>query len=150
MEQVLINEDPLDAGALLSEFTNNFPAAGGIVNFSGQVRGENGQVKTLFLSRYEPLTTRHIEDAVDRTIRRFDLHGVCVRHRVGLMSAGETIVFCAAAAAHRRAAFDACDFLMDYLKTNAIFWKREDGLDGSKWIEPREQDYKDSQRWSPL
>ena len=70
-----------------------------------------------------------------------------VQHRVGEMKAGDTIVFVATASAHRRAAFEAADFLMDYLKTKAVFWKREKTDLGDAWIEPRDADYADAERW---
>ena len=78
---------------------------------------------------------------------RWPISELCVVHRTGEMKPGETIVFVAAASAHRRAAFEAADFLMDYLKTKAVFWKREDTEKGPAWIEPREEDYKDASRW---
>ena len=148
MERVRVAEDALDAGALLSTFLAHVGDAGGVTSFAGQVRG--GTTHTLTLTRLEPLTTREITEAVDATIARFDLVDAVVRHRVGPMAVGETIVFVATAAPHRRAAFEACDYLMDYLKTRAVFWKQESGMDGANWIEPREQDYADATRWSDI
>ena len=141
----MVSEAPLDAGALLSAFLAHVGDAGGVSSFAGQVRG--GETETLTLTRLEPLTTREIAHAVKDAVARFGLTGAAVRHRVGPMSVGETIVFVATAAPHRRAAFEACDCLMDYLKTRAVFWKRETGRGGARWIEPREQDYQDAQRW---
>jgi molybdopterin synthase catalytic subunit len=87
------------------------------------------------------------EGFVADAAERFPVHHIRVVHRCGIVPAGEPIVFAAAAAAHRRPAFEAADFLMDRLKTEAVFWKREDGPSGSTWIEPREADYADRGRW---
>ena len=143
-----MGEAPLEAGALLSEFLAHVGDAGGVTSFSGQVRG--GDTDTLTLTRLEPLTTNGIAEAVEDAVARFGLTDAAVRHRVGPTAVGETIVFVATAAPHRRAAFEACDCLMDYLKTRAVFWKREAGGNGARWIEPREQDYTDASRWSDL
>lgn len=147
MVPVLVNTDPLDAGKLLSDFTSANCEAGAIVSCVGQVRAEGGDVNRLHLQSYEPLTTAGILDEINAVRARFDLVDLIVRHRIGDIAAGETIVFVAAASAHRRAAFEAADSLMDALKTRAVFWKREDGPDGPKWIEPRAQDYTDAKRW---
>ena len=87
--------------------------------------------------------SRHVADAN----ARFDLQDVRIVHRVGKIAPGEPIVFVAAASSHRRAAFEACDFLMDYLKSRAPFWKKETGPDGARWIEPKPQDHADIARW---
>ena len=78
---------------------------------------------------------------------KFDILGLEVEHRTGVIPVGETIVYVAAASRHRREAFLATDFMMDYLKTEAIFWKKEYRVSGINWIEPRVQDYKDAKRW---
>ena len=78
---------------------------------------------------------------------RWSLDDLQVLHRIGEIPVGDTIVFVAAASKHRREAFEAVDFLMDYLKTEAIFWKKEITMNDSKWIEPREKDYLDAKRW---
>ena len=145
MQAVLVNETPLDAGLLLSAFIAHVGDAGGVTSFAGQVRG--GKTETLTLTRLEPMTTNEITQAVSDAVGWFGLTHAVVRHRVGSMRVGETIVFVATAAPHRRAAFEACDSLMDYLKTRAVFWKQESGEGGTRWIEPREQDYNDAKRW---
>jgi len=128
--------DPADA---LSDFAKTCPDAGGIVSFSGHVRptSKSGEVKTLHLQAYSPMTEQGIETAIQDAKSRWSLMGLCIIHRTGDMAPGEPIVFVAAASAHRRAAFEAVDFLMDYLKTKAIFWKKETGTAGTQWIEPR-------------
>ena len=144
-----ISDDPIDAGALLKAFEEKAMGAGGIVTFSGLVRPQSkaGDVQTLFLQAYPAMTEAGIEAAMSTTRQRWPVKELCVVHRTGEMKPGDTIVFVAAASAHRRAAFEAADFLMDYLKTKAVFWKREDTDHGATWIEPREEDYQDASRW---
>jgi molybdopterin synthase catalytic subunit len=124
--------------------------AGAIASFTGLCRpaGKDGApINRLFLDHHPRLTEWSLRDiAVDA--ERFGIDAVCIVHRCGAVAPGEAIVFAAAAAAHRRAAFEAVDFLMDRLKTDALFWKREDGVDGSAWIEPTEADRADRARWS--
>jgi len=145
----MIVDHVFDAAKRLDDFIQKNQEAGAVVSFSGQVRpeGKNGSVLSLFLQAYEPLTRDNIEDKIIEAKARWDLVDLDVIHRIGNIPVGDTIVFVAAASKHRREAFEAVDFLMDYLKTDAIFWKKEITLDGSKWIEPREKDYLDAKRW---
>lgn len=125
--------------------------AGAVVSFTGLARDTargGSAVKGLFLDHHPRLTQRSLDEAAQAAASRFDLLAVQVLHRCGNIAPGEPIVFVAAAAAHRRAAFEAVDYLMDRLKTDAVFWKREDAVDGSRWIEPSEGDRADRARWS--
>lgn len=124
--------------------------AGAVASFTGLCRGTTragAPVESLFLDHHPRLTERSLRD-IAASAERFGLEAVHIVHRCGAIAPGEAIVFVAAAAAHRRAAFEAVDYLMDRLKTDALFWKREDGLDGSTWIEPTESDRADRARWS--
>ncbi|MBO9518760.1 MAG: molybdenum cofactor biosynthesis protein MoaE [Porphyrobacter sp.] len=132
--------------AELAAFSAAHPAAGGIASFVGKVRPDQG-VEALELSHYEPLTLPGMEALAEEALRRWPLDGLLLVHRVGVMQAGESIVLVAAAARHRRDAFEAADFAMDHLKGNAWFWKREKRPDGWHWIEPRQQDHSDLERW---
>ncbi len=145
-----ISATPIDAGRELAQFEQRAPHAGGIVTFSGQVRptASKGAVTTLHLQAYSPLTENGIESAIAEAVERWALDQVLVLHRIGDMQPGETIVFVATASKHRRAAFEAADFLMDYLKTEAVFWKKEKTETGAYWIEPRDDDYADAARWA--
>jgi len=145
----LLTEAALKPEALLAEFEASLTNAGAIVSFSGLVRAEaSGEaVSGLFLQAYSPLTENGIEQAIKDAQSRWPLESLKVVHRVGQMVPRDVIVFVAAASAHRRAAFEAADFLMDYLKTEAIFWKKEYGTAGEHWIEPRAEDYGDAKRW---
>ena len=146
---IVVAETPIDAGASLSAFQVDAHGAGGIVSFSGVVRdvAKTNDVSTLFLQAYSPMTENGIQAAVDEANTRWPLTAIHVKHRTGEMAPGDTIVFVATASAHRRAAFEAADFLMDYLKTKAVFWKKETTTEGNRWIEPRAEDYLDSARW---
>jgi molybdopterin synthase catalytic subunit len=124
--------------------------AGAIVSFTGHARPttkEGAPIERLFLDHHSRLTRRSL-DEIAASAERFGIIAVRVVHRCGEIAPGEAIVFVAAAATHRRAAFEAVDCLMDRLKTDALFWKREDGVDGARWIEPTEADRADRARWS--
>lgn len=136
----------MSVGEALAAFNAVHTDAGGTASFLGKVRGGDG-VKALELSHYEPLTLAGMEALAEQAVTRFGLAGLLAWHRVGVMTPGEAIVLVAAAAPHRRAAFDAVDMVMDHLKSAAWFWKRERREDGWHWIEPREQDRADLARW---
>lgn len=142
-----ILEYSFDPGDRLNKFISICENAGGIANFIGCVRGEEGAVNGLYLENYPGVTEQGIADADAAARQRWGLIDTLIIHRVGSMSPGDAIVMVATAAAHRRAAFEACDFLMDYLKTDAVFWKKQTGPLGHEWIEPRDQDYEDRERW---
>ena len=145
----MLIDGTIKSGKLLDELRLANPEAGAVVCFTGQVRGANetDPVKALFLEHHPDLTWPAITSQITKIRSEIELAGLDVWHRIGLIPAGETIVHVAAAARHRRNAFLAADRMMDYLKTEAIFWKREDRQSGSKWIEPRSEDYKDAKRW---
>ena len=144
-----VSDAPIDAPALLKAFERSARGAGAIVTFSGLVRpsASRGAVETLYLQAHPEMTVSGIEVAMTETRERWPVSELCVIHRTGEMKPGDTIVFVAAASAHRRQAIEAADFLMDYLKTRAVFWKREDTESGPQWIEPRAEDYEDATRW---
>jgi molybdopterin synthase catalytic subunit len=124
---------------------------GAVVSFVGVARpGSKGgeAVYRLVLEQHPTLTLQSLEDIAVEAAARFDVSHIRVVHRCGSIAAGEAIVFAGAASAHRRAAFEAADYLMDRLKTEAVFWKREVGEAGSEWIEPSDADYADRERWS--
>jgi molybdopterin synthase catalytic subunit len=133
-------------GDEVARFCAAHPESGGVASFTGQVRAGGG-VEALELTHYEPLTRAGMEDLANRALGRWVLDGVLVIHRTGLMAPAEPIVLVAAAARHRRDAFCAADFLMDHLKSEAWFWKREKTVEGWRWIEPRNSDYRDLSRW---
>lgn len=125
-------------------------AAGAVATFIGLVRDRAapGQpVATLHLEHYPGMTENSIRAIVDRALSRWPLLDVVVVHRVGDLAPSEQIVFVQVASAHRAAAFAACEFLMDFLKTDAVFWKREDSPDGRRWIESTGDDCRRAEAW---
>lgn len=146
MAQVRLELDPFDPGAELAAFTAAHPAAGGIVSFLGQVRLE-GAVEALELRHYGPLTLPGMKELAASAEARWPLAGLLVVHRAGIMGPREPIVLVATAARHRRDAFAAAEYVMDHLKSDSWFWKREREHGVWRWIEPREEDHADLARW---
>jgi molybdopterin synthase catalytic subunit len=144
---VRLTTEPFDPGALLKDFSAGRAETGAVVTFTGIARASAGHVQRLELEAYPGFTDVEIERTAKATKARFSLHDVLIVHRHGEVAPGEAIVFVATAAAHRRAAFQAADQLMDYLKSRAPFWKKEHGPDGARWIEPTDQDLTDAKRW---
>ena len=147
MTPIALTEAALDPGALLTEFSRGRREVGAVASFTGIARAEGGGASILELEAYPGFTEAAIGKIAGEARRRFGIDDLMIRHRVGSIAPGEPIVFVATAAKHRRAAFEACDFLMDYLKSRAPFWKKEHGPDGARWIEPRPEDYSDAARW---
>ncbi|MBP7818201.1 MAG: molybdenum cofactor biosynthesis protein MoaE [Phenylobacterium sp.] len=145
---IALTDQPFEPGALLTEFSKGRTETGAVATFTGLARAEQGATTTLELEAYPGFTEAEIGRIADGARDRFNLDDLAITHRVGRIAPGEAIVFVATAAGHRRAAFEACDFLMDYLKSRAPFWKKETGPDGqARWIEPRPQDHADITRW---
>jgi molybdopterin synthase catalytic subunit len=122
---------------------------GAVVSFVGvaRPRGGGGEVERLVLDHHPTLTAASLEQIALAAAQRFAVSHVRVVHRCGEIRAGEPIVFAGAASTHRRAAFEAADYLMDRLKTEAVLWKREEGAGGARWVEPTEADYRERERW---
>jgi molybdopterin synthase catalytic subunit len=139
--------DAFDPGALLTEFCKGRSEVGAVATFTGIARAEAGQTTALELEAYPGFTEAEIGKTAERAKARFGLDDFAILHRVGKIAPGDPVVFVATAARHRRAAFEACDFLMDYLKSKAPFWKKEHGPAGARWVEPRAEDHADLARW---
>lgn len=146
MRDIRLLDQPFAPGLLIGPFTQSNPGLGGVCTFVGEVRHDQG-VEALELTHYAPLTLPGMHDLADKAFARFDLMGLLMVHRVGTMQPGQPIVCVSAAALHRRDAIDAVDFCMDHLKSAAWFWKRERRGGTWRWIEPRDQDARDLQRW---
>ena len=144
---ISLTETAFEPGALLTAFCAGRDETGAVASFVGLARGEKGAALALELEAYPGFTDAAIAAFAEEASARFGLQDFLIVHRVGRIAPGEAIVFVATAAAHRRAAFEACDFLMDYLKSRAPFWKKEHGPDGERWIEPTARDRTDAQRW---
>lgn len=146
MADVRLLTEPFDPAAELAAFAAAHPEAGGIASFLGQVRAGGG-VDALELRHYAPLTLPAMRALGVQVQGRWDLDGLLVIHRSGVMYPGDPIVLVAAASRHRRDAFAAADFAMDHLKSESWFWKRERVNGQWRWVEPREQDFEDIARW---
>jgi len=147
VKDVRVLTEPFTPGAFIGPFTNANPGLGGVCTFVGEVRGDAG-VQALELSHYEKLTLAGMNDLADAALARFDLMGILLLHRVGVMYPGEPIVCVSACARHRRAAIQAVDYAMDHLKGDSWFWKREQRDGQWHWIEPRDEDHRDLSRWN--
>jgi molybdopterin synthase catalytic subunit len=148
---IALTLEPIDAPAELAAFEAHCRSqgldVGAVVSFTGQVRAEGGEVMALELEAYSGFTEQAIAGFVGEISARHSLLASRIVHRVGKVLPGQTVVFVATAASHRRGAFEACDQLMDYLKSRAPFWKKSHNQHGGLWIEPRAQDYQDAARW---
>lgn len=144
---IALTDRPFEPGALVTAFCADRRETGAVATFVGLARAEEGAARALELEAYPGFTEAAIGEIVQAAVERFALHDVRVVHRIGRVAPGEAIVFVATAAGHRREAFEACDFLMDYLKSRAPFWKKEHGPDGTRWIEPTDRDRTDARRW---
>ena len=140
----------LDPQRELAALIEAAQGGGAVVSFVGLTRGQSAGgevVDALVLQAHPRLTLRSLEQIAEGAAERFQVSDVRVVHRCGKMCPGEPIVFAGAAAPHRRAAFEAADYLMDRLKTEAVFWKREIGAAGPRWIEPTDADFSERERW---
>ncbi|HEX8555784.1 MAG TPA: molybdenum cofactor biosynthesis protein MoaE [Sphingomonas sp.] len=144
MIRVVVSPDPIDFGTEMAR-VETVPA-GAIATFTGLVRGDDG-VAVLELEHYPGATEAALERLATDAVARWSLDAATVVHRVGPMRPGERIVFVAAAAAHRGAALEACAFLIDRLKTDAPFWKREVRDDSARWVDARDTDAAAAARW---
>jgi molybdopterin synthase catalytic subunit len=145
-----LEEHALDPQLELAELIEQARGDGAIVTFVGLARPASSQgdaVDALVLEHHPTLTRQSLEGIAVACAEKFDVSHVRVVHRCGTVPAGEPIVFAGASSLHRRAAFEAADYLMDRLKTDAVFWKREIGDSGATWVEPTEADYADRGRW---
>ena len=144
---VTLTDQAFEPGAILTAFCGDREETGAVASFTGLARAERGQTLALELEAYPGFTDAAIAAFAEAAKARFGLQDYRIVHRTGRIAPGEAIVFVATAASHRRAAFEACDFLMDWLKSRAPFWKKEHGPDGGRWIEPTARDRTDAERW---
>src|SRR5579863_9839049 len=149
MARISVQQADFDVGAEFAALTGGRTDIGGIGCFIGTVRSNPGErVEAMTLEHYPAMTERAIARIVEEAERRWSLLGCTVIHRVGRLIAGENIVLVLAAASHSQAALDATAFLIDWLKTKAPFWKREEFTDGATtWVEAREADDAAAARW---
>lgn len=148
--RVSIQTQDFDLAAEVSALRAGDGGVGAVVTFTGTVRDRTGaaaQIRTLELEHYPGMTEAAIEAMIDQAHARFDIRNARVVHRVGLLQPLEQIVLVAVTSAHRHEAFQACEFLMDYLKTQAPFWKKETTAEGAHWVDARMADDAALARW---
>lgn len=144
--RVAVQPGPFDLGAEVSAFTSGLSGAGAVVTFTGIVRPDGG-LAAMDIEHYPGMTEKAIATIVGEAVTRWMLVDALVIHRYGSLGPGEAIMMVATAAPHRGEAFAAAEFLMDYLKSRAPFWKKEIGADGSKWVAATEADEDALKRW---
>ena len=147
---IRIQEADFDVAQEIAALTSGRTDVGAVVSFSGICRGdEDGEtIAALTLEHYPGMAEAEIGRHADEALSRWPLQGLTVIHRFGRIAPGENIVLVVTASSHRQAAFEAAEFLMDYLKTNAPFWKREESRKGASWIEARDHDDVAAARWT--
>ena len=145
-----LTTETIDAAAELGRFTKAASGAGAVVSFTGLCRDEGGTLSALELEHYPGMAEAEIGRVAAEAVRRWPLTGLTVIHRHGLLRPGDNIVLVAAASSHRRAAFEAADFLMDFLKSQAPFWKKEHRAHSieTSWVEAKAEDDEALLRWA--
>lgn len=146
---VRVQQQAFDPGQELNALHAENRGVGAVVSFVGYVRDFNDgrEVGGMFLEHFPGMTEKALSKIIDEAGQRWPLLSVEVIHRVGRLEPGEPIVFVGTCSAHRQAAFDACNFVIDYLKTRAPFWKKEDTSEGARWVEGRSSDQSAADRW---
>ena len=147
---VRIQTEDFDVGAEIAALRRGNPTIGAIASFIGLVRdaNEGERVTEMTLEHYPGMTEKALEKIVAEARSRWDIYDALVIHRVGTLKPGDQIVLVVVTGSHRGEAFDACEFLMDYLKTRAPFWKKERTPDGARWVEARDSDDAAADRWT--
>ena len=147
---VRVQIEDFDAGAEMAAMRRSNPKIGALASFVGVVRdmNEGADVAQMTLEHYPGMTEKALDQIVAQASTRWDIYDVLIVHRVGTLRPTDQIVLVVVASAHRGEAFQACEFLMDYLKTRAPFWKKESTPEGSRWVEARTADDAAAERWS--
>lgn len=145
--RIAVQEAAFDLGAESNAFAAGVTGAGAIVTFTGVVRDNGGQLAAMEIEHYPGMTERAIHAIASEAVARWSLMDALVIHRHGRLAAGDPIMMVATAAPHRADAFAAAEFLMDYLKSRAPFWKKEIGSDGADWVAAKQEDEAALTRW---
>ncbi|MBL24413.1 MAG: molybdenum cofactor biosynthesis protein MoaE [Rhodospirillaceae bacterium] len=147
---VRVQTEDFDVGAELAALTDGRHDIGGLVSFTGLVRDLGGEqaVQAMTLEHYPGMTEKMLSEIEAEACNRWPITASVIVHRYGRLTPGDRIVLVATASAHRRAAFEACEFLVDWLKTKAPFWKLEEGDEGAEWVAARAEDDAAAERWS--
>ncbi len=146
---VRVQVEDFDAGLEINAMRRSHGNIGAVVVFIGQVRdlNEGDQVSTLTLEHYPGMTEKSLQDIIEQAKKRWEIIDALIVHRVGKLEPLDQIVLVLVASSHRKEAFAACEFMMDYLKTEAPFWKKEQTPAGSRWVEAKTSDDEAKKRW---
>lgn len=145
---IRVQKQDFDLGAELAALREGRVDIGALVSFTGLVRDLDGSLKSMNLEHYPGMTEKALEDIASQAMSRWDLQDALIIHRYGEMEPGDQIMMVAAASKHRAEAFQAADFMMDFLKSRAPFWKREETAEGGAWVDARDIDEVALTRWS--
>ena len=144
---VRVQETDFNVGEELAKLTAGRVDIGALVSFTGLVRDVTGDLDALELEHYPAMTQSALEEIEAEAIARWDLDASLIIHRYGRLEPGQQIMMVATASKHRKAAFESADFLMDFLKSRAPFWKKEHGVEGAEWVDAKEADEDALKRW---
>lgn len=146
---IQIQPEDFDLSAEYGRLRRENPQAGAVVTFTGLVRDFNadGEVAGIVLEHYSGMTEKTLQRIADEAVARWSVAGVTIIHRVGALGGAEQIVLVGVASRHRREGFAAAEFIMDFLKTEAPFWKRERSPDGEQWVDAKDSDQRARERW---
>ena len=142
-----VQEAAFDLGAEANRFSHDLKGVGAVVTFSGLVRDNGGQLTAMEIEHYPGMTEKAISAIMEEAVARWGLVDALVIHRYGVLRSGEPIMMVATAASHRADAFAAAEFLMDYLKSRAPFWKKEISANGADWVAAKDSDEAALARW---
>ena len=145
---IRVQKEDFDLGAEFARLTEGRTDVGGVASFVGIVRDAAGTVNAMTLEHYPGMTERELEKIEAEARRRWPLQDILIVHRYGRLEPGERIVLVLTASGHRGAALESCQFLIDWLKTKAPFWKLEEGESGGTWVEARQSDDAAAERWT--
>ena len=144
---VRVQSEPFDMGAEVTAFTATASGSGAVVTFSGLVRDEGGKLLAMEIEHYPGMTEKALTSIAEEAVQRWSLGDVLIIHRHGRLVPGDRIMMVATAARHRKDAFEAAEYLMDYLKSRAPFWKKEITTSGADWVAARDEDEDALNRW---
>ena len=144
---ISVQEWDFDTSREIEQLSKGIASVGAVASFVGLVRDEDATLRSMTLEHYPGMTEKAIAEIIDTASKRWSLLAVRVIHRIGRLLPSERIVLVAVAARHRGEAFAACEFIMDYLKTRASFWKKEETATGASWVEARDSDDDAAARW---
>ena len=148
MDKIVIQKEDIDLTTEVSHTRSNNSQIGAIVSFIGTVRDLHpDSITSMTLEHYPEMTEKSLKSIVIDARERWDLQNVTIIHRVGKLKVNDQIVLVVTTSEHRQVAFESCHFIIDYLKTDAPFWKKESTEQKEEWVESRESDYKQKKRW---